>query len=290
MLSHQSSPPRDGLNSMPGSCEVSDRISLHAVRPDATFRGDPVFGSVLFRGSLESLRHLSNSLVVLEAVCHIVVCSRPDAKPPAQPGVAVEFLPDKQLVDEAFVWRGHASLLLHVLQGPRGADVPPPHDVCRRNSDRPRDAEGTVDEHTAGLLGNVLSGVGPATSSLIVSLCVKAGAVPDTGSVQLIVDKLACALEVPEDIVRAGIVNEYDKSVLNVEQLLQGVLAALHEAVCRSGLGKRSAMLRDDRDNCSDLELFQGPLALNAIHVAYEKARSDLVDRDVLGKVCHDEL
>lgn len=177
-----------------------------------------------------------------------------------------------------------------MLQRPRGADAPLPRDVCSRNSDRPRDTEGAVNENTAGLLGNVLSGFGPATSSLIVSLCVKAGAVPDTGSVQLIVDKLACALEIPEDVVRAGIVNEYEKSVLLVEQLLQGVLAALHEAVCSSGLGKRSAILRDDRDNCSDLELFQGPLALNASHVAYEKTRGDLVDRDVLGKVCHDGL
>lgn len=80
---------------MPGSCEVSDRVSLHAVRPCPTFRGDSVFGSVLFRGSLEDLRDLSDSLVVLEAVYHIVVCSRPDVKPPTQPGVAVQFFPDK---------------------------------------------------------------------------------------------------------------------------------------------------------------------------------------------------
>lgn len=186
---------------MPGSCEVSDRVSLHAVRPCATIRGDSVFGSVLFRGSLKGLCNLSDSLVVLEAVYHIVVGSRPNVKPPTQPGVAVQFLPDKELIDGAFVWGGHASLLLHVLQRLIGANAPLPHHVCRRNSDRPRDTEGAVDENTTSLLGNVPSGMGPAASSLIVNLCVEVGLVPDTGSVQLIVDELACALEVPEDIV-----------------------------------------------------------------------------------------
>lgn len=137
-------------------------------------------------------------------------------KPPAQPGVAVQLFPDKQLVDEAFVWRGHVSLLLDVLEGLRSAEAPLPHDVRCHDGYGPGYAEGTVYENTAGLR-HVLSRHGAATSSLIVSLCVETGPVLEAGSAQLMVDELTGVFEVAEDIVRASIVNEDSDSVLQIE-------------------------------------------------------------------------